>query len=311
MEKLPIKEKVNNFLWHFDGRKLRLGVGCAWCGLADNYHDVLDKDLALLMRCYEEGFRYFDTSRSYHNSEQIVGEMVKRIDRNSIFLATKSRFPRGNNGFEIFKNNFYESFERLQTNHIDLFQIHDTDNFEICVNEVMPFLKERQVEGLIDYIGFATRSINSHQVALLSGDVQSSLSYINYSLLKKSAQPLIDMSKKMNTLFVNASVLHFGLIKAENPLEYKGNSSNFIRLKKHCVKMQELCKKLGVDIVAASLQYSLLNPNIDMTLNGIARISNIESTLKAMSTPIYPEQWAAIFALQEEMEGMYIQDDLF
>jgi aryl-alcohol dehydrogenase-like predicted oxidoreductase len=163
----PIKERIAQFLWDFEGRKIRFGVGGAW--VADNWN-VDDSGMRMLMRCYEEGFRYFDTSRDYGESERVFGEFIKRIDRKSIFLSTKSYFPFNNkevaDPFQYFKDNFYQSFERLHTDHIDLFLIHDTENIDVCTREVIPFLREQRDKGLIDYIGLGTRSIQAHKEAI-------------------------------------------------------------------------------------------------------------------------------------------------
>lgn len=313
---LPIKTKIRQHLLESDDRQLRLGVGCAWFGRQDDYRETLDHDLKVLMACYEKGFRYYDTSRQYGNSEQSVGELVKRVPRESIFLATKSSFRilEGSHkrDFQRFMKNFRESFERLQTDHIDLFQIHDTDHYECCVEEVIPFLEEKKREGLISYIGTGTLSLNAHELAVRSGRVDSVLSYLNYSLLKRSASHLIDVCRDYDASFVNASVFHYGLLRAENPISHGGpyNPPHMVRNRETAVAMQKLCKHLGVPILAAALQYSLLNADIDMTLVGINKLENLTSTFESLSIAIHPEQWAEIFALQGKQPYLYVQDDL-
>ena len=313
MSKPPMLERVKDFYWKFEGRDIPLGVGCAYFGGAADYRTTLTDDLKLMDRLYTLGMRYFDTSRTYNNSEQAVGEFISRVDRKTIFLATKSQFPfrREKDAFKVFCDNFYASFERLRTDHIDLFQIHDTEHYECCEREVTPFLLEQRDKGLIDYIGLGTRSLNAHELAILSGNVDSVLSYINYSLLKRSAAHVIEVAKQRRVAFINASVFHFGAIKhpePRNPAEpvYGYRARNL----RSVAKMQDLCREMGVDIARASLQYSLFNPDIAMTLNGIRRDSNIDSTVAAMREVIYPEQWARIYALQEEDPYLYVQDDL-
>ena len=330
-DRTPILERIKKHAWKFEGRDIPLGVGCAYFGAAADYRETLPGDLKLLERLYNLGFRYFDTSRSYGNSEQAVGELISRIDRNSIFLATKSKFPfrgedgaygkgargrseRFNDAFETFKRNFYESFKRLKTDHIDLFQIHDTDNYDACEGQVLPFLLEQRDKGLIDYIGFGTRSLNTHEMAIRSGLVDSALSYINYSLLKRSAANVITLAKERGVAFINASVLHFGVIKHPNPRgpdpHRESRGGYYARQLEQVAPLQDLCREMGVDIVHASLQYSLFNPGIAMTLNGIRRDANIDSTVAAMRAVIHPEQWARIAALREADQRLYTQDDL-
>jgi aryl-alcohol dehydrogenase-like predicted oxidoreductase len=312
----PIKQKITQHLLSFGKREVRLGVGCAWFGRQDDFRETLDHDLCVLMACYEKGFRYYDTSRQYGNSEQSVGEFVKHVPRESIFLATKSIFPvvegTHKRDFKLFTDNFYESFERLQTDHIDLFQIHETNHFECCVEEVIPFLLERKREGLISYIGTGMLSLNAHELAIRSGQVNSVLSYLNYSLLKKSASHVIDVCRELGAAFVNASVFNYGLLRAEDPMKHRCeyNPPHMARNREMTVSLQALCRKQNVPILAAALQYSLLNPDIDMTLVGINRMENLVSTFESLSEAIHPEHWAEIFALQEKQPYMYVQDDL-
>ena len=325
MEKtaLPIKEKISQHLWRRDnGRTLRLGVGCAYLGkgTGDTFSQF-EEDLQVLMTTYEKGFRFYDTSSDYQGgrSEAILGHFIKRIPRETIFLATKSNFNwlSEENPFPAFRERFFRSFEKFGVDYIDLYQVHDTEHFGCCEDEVFPFLLEQQKQGLIGYIGTGMRSLNAHELAVRSGLVQSVLSYQNYSLLSRAASPLIKLCSERQCAFINASVLHFGMIKSEDPYSHGLNKSDHSRRRsfwrrwqEDTVRLQALCKSAGINILAPALQYSLLNPHIDITLNGIHRLSNIESTIAAMDTVIFPEIWAAIQAIQDQNEFMDVQDDL-
>jgi aryl-alcohol dehydrogenase-like predicted oxidoreductase len=320
-EKLPIKEKIKQHLWRKDdGRTLRIGVGCAYVGKGegDTLTDM-ENDMKVLMTTYEKGFRYYDTSADYQGgrSETMLGKFIKRIPRDSIFLATKSNFlwRTEKEAFQMFRDSFFRSFDRLNVDYIDLYQIHDTEHFGCCESEVVPFLLEQQKKGLIGYIGTGMRSLNAHELAVRSGNIQSVLSYQNYSLLTRAAAPLVRLCKEKDCAFINASVLHFGMIKSEDPMSYgmdrkSARQSYWKRWQEDTVRLQALCKEAGFSILAPALQYSLLNPYIDITLNGIHRISNIESTITAIDTVIRPEVWAAIQELQDRNQFMDVQDDL-
>ena len=313
---LPIKEKISQHLWNYKDRTIRLGVGCAYSQMygEDPNLKPFEESRAILLKCYETGFRYYDTSRQYGDSEIAVGEFIKEIDRNTIFLATKGNYkPRDPDGFEVFKRNFYESFERLHTDYIDLFQIHDVDNYSVCCEKVIPFLLERKKEGMIGYIGQGTRSIRAHMQGVGDGYIESMLSYKDYNLIKGSALRGIEVAKKHNAAFINASVLMFGLIKKDHyyfkeDREYTGYTK---WERDFTLKMCDYCEKNNIDMIAASLQYSLLNPDVTITLNGIKRFSNLESTLRSMDTVIYPEQWAEIFKMQSENEHFTYEDEYY
>jgi len=311
---LPIKEKISQHLWKYNGRTIRLGIGCAH--LREYGEDAtlkpFEESRAILLKCYETGFRYYDTSRQYGESEISVGKFIQEIDRDTIFLATKGNYnPRIPDGFELFKRHFYESFERLHTDHINLYQIHDVDYYGVCCEKVIPFLLERKKEGMIDYIGQGTRSIRAHIQGVSDGYVESMLSYLDYNLVKGAALRAIETAKKHDAAFINASVLLFGLIKREHPdfAEGKTFTGPIKWAREFLFKMCDYCDTNNIDMVAAALQFSLLNPDVDITLNGIKRYSNLESTIRSMNTVIYPEQWAGIFKLQSEDEHFYYDDE--
>jgi len=309
MDQSGIKDTIKNFCMILNNRRPALGVGCASLGRNINHENTLNHDRDLLLKCYEAGFRYYDTSGAYGESELSVGAFISEIDRKSIFLATKSTLRQAG-GFEMFKQNFYRSFDRLKTDYIDLFQIHDSDCYDICTDEVIPFLIERKKEKMICYTGFATRLLTAHSQAIADGFVDSVLSYLDYNLIKTSASHVIKQARKYNVAFINASVLLFGMMK--NGLssdEYVSARGQYKKRILFAEEMMKLCDKMGINTINASLQYSLLNPDVDITLNGIKSINNLESTLNALKNPLYPEEWAAISALQRTCPTIDIMDE--
>lgn len=306
MEKLNIKDKIRCHRLHRKNREIPLGVGCAHIGKGET---GVAEEVDLLLACYEAGFRYFDTSRQYGESEISVGEFIRNVPRDSLYIATKSPCPGWD--FEIFRRNFYESFERLHVDYIDVFQIHDTDHFGRCEARIIPFLEDRREEGLIGYIGMGTRSLAAHENGVACGVLQSALSYLNYNIQNKAASHLIEICKKHGAAFVNASVFSYGMLKIENLLDFGGNPDGTEKRRRIIThEVRELCKQFGISIFDVAAQMSLHNADIDMTLVGIARAKNLASTLSSLDAVIYPEQWARIFALQDQFPLMYIQDNL-
>lgn len=315
----PIKEVLRGFRMRTaSGRVLPIGVGCAFLGERDGKvsQEAIREDSALMEKCYEAGLRIFDTSCDYGPSECVVGDFIRRIDRSSIFLCTKSRYPfEQPDAFEVFKRTFYESFERLHTDYINLYQIHDTNNYNVCVRDVIPFLRDRKSEGMIGYIGMGTRDLNALELGVRDGGLDSVLSYLEYSLLKSSAQSLIDVCREKGAAFLNAAVLHYGVVKADDPLNFhdlwwdgRPFVGGALHIRQAAERMQRLLRELNVPVIPAALQVSLLNPDVDITLNGIRRASNLASTLEALDHMIYPEQWAQILALRSELPFHSVQE---
>lgn len=89
----------------------------------------------------------------------------------------------------------------------------------------------------------------------------------------------------------------------------RGGTLSALAQAEFVAKLQALCRERRIDLPAAALQHSLLNPDIDITLNGIKRDDNLSATLAAMRSPLYPEQWAEIERLRREFSYLHLQDE--
>lgn len=132
----------------------------------------LQRDGAPLVKlALERGINYIDTSPDYSasGSEYAVGEGIKGVDRSSLFLATKFCTPIGHlppgTPVNVYKQNVYESLERLGTDYVDLIHIHSCDEIDRLldpnVHEAFAQLKK---EGKARFIGFSTHTPNLVQV---------------------------------------------------------------------------------------------------------------------------------------------------
>lgn len=93
-----------------------LGLGCATIGFGGH---SLEEGAAVVEACLNAGITYVDCASSYGDAELKVGT-VMRARRKEAILATKTlERDRGAAWAEIGR-----SLERLQTDHVDLLQIH-------------------------------------------------------------------------------------------------------------------------------------------------------------------------------------------
>jgi 2,5-diketo-D-gluconate reductase A len=76
-----------------------------------------------VMNAIDTGYRLIDTAVSYMN-EQAVGNAIKNsgIDRKDLFITTKLWVQ--DHGYENTKRSFQQSLNRLQTDYLDLYLIH-------------------------------------------------------------------------------------------------------------------------------------------------------------------------------------------
>ncbi|MCU0960885.1 MAG: aldo/keto reductase [Pirellulaceae bacterium] len=109
--------------------------------------------------CLEHGLTMFDSADVYSDgmAEEILGQAV-RGRRDQVLLATKGNFRTGPGANEVGSSRYHltravdGSLRRLQTDYIDLYQLHA---FDACtpVDEVLRTLDDLVRAGKIGYIG--------------------------------------------------------------------------------------------------------------------------------------------------------------
>jgi len=115
--------------------------------------------LELLEFALDKGLYYWDTAAIYKNdnefSEERLGKILK-TRRKEVFLATKVAERQAD---EV-KKSIETSLKRLQTDYIDLLQIHSITNEEEVrkfgdSDGVIPVIQKYRDEGIIKHIGFS------------------------------------------------------------------------------------------------------------------------------------------------------------
>ncbi|MFL6547285.1 MAG: aldo/keto reductase [Povalibacter sp.] len=96
------------------------------------------------------GARVVDTARGYGEAEVVIGKLVAELgNRDQLFIATKTTArgePKPGHG------ELEEAFARLQTQRIDLLQVHNFNG----IDQLFPLMKEWKQAGKIRYIGVTT-----------------------------------------------------------------------------------------------------------------------------------------------------------
>ena len=146
---MPLTLQPERLLGNTGVRVPLVGYGTAPLGKSNisREHAVQCLNLAI-----DRGITYFDTSPDY-GSEPHVGE-VMRHHRNEVFLATKVNRRSREGVLDELRN----SLERLQTDHVDLIQIHAISAWAdveqaLAPDGAAPTLVEAREKGLCRFIG--------------------------------------------------------------------------------------------------------------------------------------------------------------
>ena len=141
-----------------------LTLGTATFGGNDKFFNTFKAtDVAAATRlvdiCLEAGITMFDSADTYCGgaSEQILGQAVKGR-RDQVLISTKATFGSGPGPNDVGSSRFHlirsveQSLRRLQTDYIDLFQLHGFDA-QTPVEETIRALDDMVQAGKIRYTG--------------------------------------------------------------------------------------------------------------------------------------------------------------
>jgi predicted aldo/keto reductase-like oxidoreductase len=145
-----------------------LGVGGAHIGRGN----LTDEESVRLMRtAVDEGVNFFDNAYIYSNgrSEERMGTALRDGYREKVFLMTK-HYTRERD-VESARQQLETSLRRLQTDHVDLWQIHQVrepnDAQVIYDNGIMDMMEKARDEGKIRYIGFTGHTRPEYHVEMI------------------------------------------------------------------------------------------------------------------------------------------------
>lgn len=138
--------------------------------------------LEVLRTFVEGGASLIDTAPSYGNAERVTGELARRLGvRDRLFLASKV----SSTGREAGRRQIEASFKALQTDRIDLMQVH---NLQDTATQ-LALLRELKGEGRLRYIG-VTHYLDSAHDNLLAVLRREKVDFVqfNYSVGERNAE---------------------------------------------------------------------------------------------------------------------------
>ena len=167
----------------------RTGVKVApLCLGTDNFANPTPEaeSIEIINRALEAGINLIDTSNSYAkgDSERIIGRaLAQNSRRQQVLIATKAHYPtgpgpndRGNSRLHLMKA-CEDSLRRLQTDYIDLYQLHRPD-FEVPIEETLSALTDLVRQGKVRYIGSSTAPAWKVMEALMVSEVKGYVRFV-------------------------------------------------------------------------------------------------------------------------------------
>jgi len=178
----------------------RTGVRVApLCLGTDNFANPTSEaeSIEIIERALDAGINMIDTSNSYAGgeSERIIGRgLAANGRRHQVVLATKAHYPTGPGPNEHGNSRLHlikaceDSLRRLQTDHIDLYQLH-RPVFDIPIEETLSALTDLVRQGKVRYIGSSTAPAWKVMEAVLMSELKGYVRFVSeqppYNLLDR------------------------------------------------------------------------------------------------------------------------------
>ena len=162
----------------------------------------------LLRKAYDAGITYFDTARSYTDSEEKMGLALADV-RQHIFIATKTPSTT----VEGFWKDLETSLRLLKTDYIDVYQFH---NPAFCPKPgdgtgLYEAMEEAKAQGKIRFIGITNPRLGVAEEAAASG-LYDPLQFPFCYLATDRDIALVNLCKEKGVGFISMKGLSGGLI---------------------------------------------------------------------------------------------------
>ncbi|ERJ59969.1 aldo/keto reductase [Sphingobacterium paucimobilis] len=257
-----------------------LGFGAMSLSLEDRL-----SDLQLIQTAYEEGIRYFDTADLYAKgeNEKLLGEGIKEF-RKDIVLATKvgnvwNEDGRGW-GWNVSKAYIHTaidaSLKRLQTDYIDLYQLHGGtigDDFDDVV-DTFERLKEA---GKIRAYGLSSIRPNVFKPYAQMGNMVSNM--MQFSVLDTRPEEYLDFLEEQHVGIIGRGTLAQGMLIDKAAKEYLGLDAGTVADVQ--TRVAQVASEQGVSTIAVALFYVLRHGAVSSALIGARTVSQFNELMSA------------------------------
>ncbi|MCL6616728.1 MAG: aldo/keto reductase [Anoxybacillus ayderensis] len=282
-----------------------IGFGCMSLGTSEN------DAIRLIHEAIDQGVNYFDTADLYDHglNEEIVGKALKG-KRHDVIVATKvgNRWTEQGNGWTWDPSKAYikeavkHSLRRLQTDYIDVYQLHG-GTIDDPIDETIEAFEELQQEGIIRYYGISSMRPNVIREYVKRSRIVSVM--MPYSLLDRRAEEWFPLLKQHNVSVIARGPLAKGLL-TERPIEKASENTkqngyvdySFAELVTLIPKLKAVAP--NETLTAIALRFCLANEAVATVVPGASRLSQLIENVAAQSVTLSDEQIAILKQLTKQ-----------
>jgi len=298
-----------------------VGLGC------NNFGMRIDAEAAraVVSRALEEGITLFDTADIYGGrgaSEEALGKALGNQRHNAI-VATKFGMPFGKGPYMRGGSRRYiygqleGSLKRLNTDYIDLYQIHQPDP-ETPQEETLEALTDLVRAGKVRYIGCSNFAAWELVESLWASDRRNLAPYVSaqneYSLLQRSVEKeLVPACQKFGVGILPFFPLASGLLtgKYQRGVE-PPNDTRFGQMKQlgerygteanwnALERLKEFARTRGHSMLELAMSWLAANPCVSSVIAGATKPEQVTDNAKAADWKMSAEDLTEIDKLLKQ-----------
>jgi aryl-alcohol dehydrogenase-like predicted oxidoreductase len=267
----------------------------------------------IMDRALDEGVQFFDTANVYGRSagrgatERIVGNWLAKDagHRNQVVLATKvyGQMGKGPNDGKLSARHIKlaceESLQRLQTDWIDLYQMHHVDR-DTPWDEIWQAMEQLVREGKVLYVGssnfagwhLAQAAETAQRRGFLGLVSEQSLYHLNARTIELEVIPAC---RHYGLGLLPWSPLGGGLLGGVLEKQEKGRRTDSFAQEKLAKERprieayERLCSEIGQPPGEVAIAWLLHNPVVTAPIIGPRTMEQFDSALRAVALKLSPD----------------------
>jgi D-threo-aldose 1-dehydrogenase len=300
-----------------------LGFGAAPIG--NLYTAISDDDAqATVDAAWGAGIRYFDTAPHYGLglSERRLGSALSRHSRDDYVVSTKvgrllvdNPAPTGSDLlsglFDVddrltrqldysadgVRRSLDESLDRLGLDRIDIVLVHDPIDFlDTVIANTIPALIRLRDQGVIGAVGVGMNLWEPLRRAVVETDIDVVMVAGRWTLLDRSAAPLLDACEQNSCSVLAAAPFNSGLLAQRWPetgsrFDYGPASDEVLERAR---ALAAASNSGGATLPQAALQFPLLHPSVASVVAGMGTVGQVTENSALLAEPVSEAAWDLI-----------------
>jgi aryl-alcohol dehydrogenase-like predicted oxidoreductase len=289
-------------------------IGGDWGAVDD------EESIRTLHHSFASGVNFVDTAELYGagHSEEVIGRALRQWSGDRIYVATKIQpvvWPspdddhpqmRGRYPAWYMREGVDAALRRLQTERIDLLQLHGWMSSGIAELDWLETLNELRVEGKVDHVGVSIRDYRPDEgVDLATLGLVDSLQVVFNLFEQRPAHRLFPAGVATDTAFIARVPFDSGSLighwTAETYDRWEVGSvphtlfrgDRFVETLHRMNELKRICEHYYPTLAEAAMRYSLSRPEVKTVIPGMSNPAEVDLNVLYSDGAEFPAELAA------------------